>query len=369
MTLSSMITGSAAGSTPRTPAAANEKVKDTIVKPTDAPPVPFQAGSALGQAAAQTVIAALRGARLPSGEKEEKTKRTYRGGSGGGPGGGSAATYVDKAGNRKTGVTAAADPYWDAMRDYYLQAYQSQVDANNARADAAAAQARAEAESAREALNAGYRGTNRQLYRDYMERQRVLPQQLAAQGYSGGLTESARIRLGNSYGESLAENERARLAEDARIGAALARQEYESRAAADAANRQALQTRYGNLAELRTRQYQQQRADALSRAQVLAAAGDYSGYRALGYTPEEIEYLSGMWRAENPDLAEYQRSTASPVRRLSAPEDSSAYSVARYIRQTQGLDRAIEYVAEELAAGHLFSDEAESIRKLLRQGG
>ena len=49
-----------------------------------------------------------------------------------------------------------------------------------------------------------------------MESKRTLPQRLAAQGITGGLTESSQVRLANSYGEELAENERARLAEEAK---------------------------------------------------------------------------------------------------------------------------------------------------------
>ena len=301
------------------------------------------------------------------------------------------ATYIQN-GERKQGVAyqqttqapaaqayqAAAAPerqslvdneWYGGQQEAARKYYEESKAANQQAAAAAEERARTAAQEQRDALAAGYQGTNRQLYRDYMERQRLLPQQLAAQGYGGGLSESARIRLGNSYGEALAENERARLREEADIRSALARQEYETMAAADAANRQALQERYGNLAALRTKQYQQQHSDALARAQTLAAAGDYSGYRSLGYTPEEIEYLGGMWRAQNPELAAYQRNTALPSVALSAPEDSSAYSVARYIQQTQGLDRAIEYVAEELAAGNLFSDEAEAIRKAIRAIG
>ena len=48
-------------------------------------------------------------------------------------------------------------------------------------------------------LPLSYAGTNRQLYRDYMGNKRTLPQQMAAMGYNGGLSESAQLRLRNSY--------------------------------------------------------------------------------------------------------------------------------------------------------------------------
>ena len=61
-------------------------------------------------------------------------------------------------------------------------------------------------------LNEQYQGINRQLYIDYMNGRRDLPQQLAAMGYTGGLRESSLLGLQNNYEGQLAENERARLA-------------------------------------------------------------------------------------------------------------------------------------------------------------
>ena len=293
-------------------------------------------------------------------------KKKHGGASGGGE---QSVTYIGSNGERRVGVADYSNPYWDTMRNYYQQAYESQVAANNAAADSAAQRASEAAEEQRAALTEGFRGTNRQLYRDYMEQQRLLPQQLSAQGYSGGMSESARVRLSNAYGENLAENERSRLSQEAAIRSALAQQEYESRAAAAQANSQALQSRYANLASLRSAQYQEERSDLENRAAQLAALGDFSGYRALGYTEDDIRYLARMWGVMNPELAPYQATgDALPAYDRSLP-DSSAASVARYVQSTRGTADAIDYVAEELAAGNIFSDEAERIWKELRSRG
>ena len=283
-----------------------------------------------------------------------------------GPGAKIPATYVDDSGNRRTGVTSYSDPYWDSMRDYYNSIYDARVAANNADVENAYAQAARAAQEQRDNLNAGYRDTNRQLYRDYMQAQKALPQQMAAQGYTGGLTESGKIRLNNAYGENLAVNERARLSRLSGVDAALAQKEYDLRSAAARANQQALQDRYAALADLRTKQYQQQRSDDLSRAALLAQAGDYSGYGGLGVSQADADYLARIWRAQNPRLAGLQ--STGQVSAPAAPADSSALAVARYIQQTQGTSRAVDYIAEELAAGNLFSDQAEEIRRLLRAG-
>ena len=44
------------------------------------------------------------------------------------------------------------------------------------------------------------------------------------------------------------------------------------------------------------------RATALQRAETLAQYGDFSGYLALGYTPDEVANMTAVWRAANPEL-------------------------------------------------------------------
>ena len=206
-------------------------------------------------------------------------------------------SYIDSAGKKKKGTTT-----WDKMKQGYQQAYQAQQD-QNARALEAAQQRAQEATAAQiEALNQGYQGTNRQLYRDYMERQRTLPQQLAAQGYTGGLTESSRLRLGNAYEEALNSNEQARLGQEAGYNEALNQRLYEAQATADAANSQALQNYYSQILELQAQQQEQERSDLEKRAATMAATGDFSLYKKLGYTNKEIRYLQRMFKKQHPEL-------------------------------------------------------------------
>lgn len=106
--------------------------------------------------------------------------------------------------------------YSETMQGYYGDRYADALAENKTAADAAAETAERDAQDALERIRGGYKSTDRQLYREYMENKRTLPQRLAAQGITGGLTESSQVRLANSYGEELAENERARLAEEAK---------------------------------------------------------------------------------------------------------------------------------------------------------
>lgn len=52
----------------------------------------------------------------------------------------------------------------------------------------------------------------REYYVNYLRQQNLLPQQLKAQGITGGLSESSAIALANGYGQQVSENEKNRLA-------------------------------------------------------------------------------------------------------------------------------------------------------------
>lgn len=270
------------------------------------------------------------------------------------------ATYIDDNGERQTGTytAAAADnagnagigdaqesaapSHWDQMRGYYQQMYDEQVASNEAARAAAEQRAREATQQQIEALQSGYQGTNRQLYRDYMEHRRTLPQEMAARGYSGGMSESSMLRLRNSYEEGLNENERARIGQEAGANAALAQQLYEAQARKSAADQQANQQRLGYLTALQEQQYQ----DLQQRAATLASAGDFSGYQDLGYSEEEISYLEDIWARQNPALAySLQKIDAETYRQLtgSYPPGYSAGGGRRYGGQPKS---EIDYNAE-----------------------
>jgi hypothetical protein len=77
-------------------------------------------------------------------------------------------------------------------------------------------------ENSRLGINAGYEDLARQLYIDRRQAERKIPQQLAAQGYTGGLAESSNLNLQTAYQELLSQGERARLGEMGNLDAAIA---------------------------------------------------------------------------------------------------------------------------------------------------
>lgn len=264
------------------------------------------AEKAAAAAAAGRLYGSLAGAgRLPKpdGAQQPTTTPTQPGTSGGGK-----VTYIDPNGDAQKGTTEGTpeetpgEPqrtYLDELKDQYQKMYDDAVKANNDAAKAAAERALAQAEKGVGELGDQYGSLNKQLYRDYMESLRVLPQEMAARGYSGGMSESARLGLDTAYGERLNENEAARIAAIMQLRQQGADAEYQANAARDQANAQAQQNLYANMMNL----ILQQQQDAATKAQNMAQYGDFSGYLGLGYTQSEIDQMQKAWIAANPELA------------------------------------------------------------------
>lgn len=255
-------------------------------------------------AASGAITGAMAGAgRLPKQDGAQQPTPTQPGTSGGGK-----VTYIDPNGDAQKGTTEGTpeetpgEPqrtYLDDLKDQYQKMYDDAVKANNDAAKAAAERALAQAEKGVGELGDQYGSLNKQLYRDYMESLRVLPQEMAARGYSGGMSESARLGLDTAYGERLNENEAARIAAIMQLRQQGADAEYQANAARDQANAQAQQNLYANMMNL----ILQQQQDAATKAQNMAQYGDFSGYLGLGYTQSEIDQMQKAWIAANPELA------------------------------------------------------------------
>ena len=279
------------------------------------------AEKAAAAAAAGGLYGSLAGAgRLPKQDGAQQptttptqptTTPTQPGTSGGGK-----VTYIDPNGDAQKGTTAGGTTetttenptetptetprtYLDDLKDQYQKMYDDAVKANNDAAKAAAERSLAQVEQGIGELGEQYGNINKQLYRDYMESLRVLPQELAARGYSGGMSESARLGLDTAYGERLNENEAARIAAIMQLRQQGADAEYQANAARDQANAEAQQTLYANMMNL----ILQQQQDAAQKAQNMAQYGDFSGYLGLGYTQSEIDQMQKAWIAANPELA------------------------------------------------------------------
>lgn len=241
----------------------------------------------------------------PNTTTENQQPNTTTPGGGNNDGGGGRVTYIDEDGNAKKGTTeeTPTEPqktYLDDLKDQYQKMYDDAVKANNDAAKAAAERALAQVEQGIGELGDQYGNINKQLYRDYMESLRVLPQEMAARGYSGGMSESARLGLDTAYGERLNENEAARIAAIMQLRQQGADAEYQANAARDQANAEAQQNLYANMINLLLQQQQ----DAATKAQNMAQYGDFSGYLDLGYSQSQIDAMKKAWIAANPEMAQ-----------------------------------------------------------------
>lgn len=343
-------------------------------------------------AAAGGLYGALAGARQPTTTPTQPTTTpTQPGTSGGGK-----VTYIDPNGDAQKGTTegtpeetptAAATEtprtYLDDLKDQYQKMYDDAVKANNDAAKAAAERSLAQVEQGIGELGEQYGNINKQLYRDYMESLRVLPQELAARGYSGGMSESARLGLDTAYGERLNENEAARIAAIMQLRQQGADAEYQANAARDQANAEAQQTLYANMMNL----ILQQQQDAATKAQNMAQYGDFSGYLGLGYTQSEIDQMQKAWIAANPELAKvlgYVK-TPEPVPVYSSYSGGGENNTPSAEQQANGRDLLSEAIQlknggtpysqiakaldEEAAAGTITTAQAEAAKRAAISSG
>lgn len=339
-------------------------------------------------AASGAITGAMAGAgRLPKpdGAQQPTTTPTQPGTSGGGK-----VTYIDHNGDAQKGTTEGTpeetpgEPqrtYLDELRDQYQKMYDDAVKANNDAAKAAAERALAQAEKGVGELGDQYGSLNKQLYRDYMESLRVLPQEMAARGYSGGMSESARLGLDTAYGERLNENEAARIAAIMQLRQQGADAEYQANAARDQANAQAQQNLYANMMNLRLQQQQ----DAATKAQNMAQYGDFSGYLGLGYTQSEIDQMQKAWIAANPELAKVLGYVKTPEPVYSSYSGGGKNNTPSAEQKANGRDLLNEAIQlknggtpysqiakaldEEAAAGTITTAQAEAAKRAAISSG
>lgn len=344
------------------------------------------AEKAAAAAAAGGLYGSLAGAgRLPKPDGAQQPTTTQPGTSGGGK-----VTYIDPNGDAQKGTTEGTpeetpgEPqrtYLDELRDQYQKMYDDAVKANNDAAKAAAERALAQAEKGVGELGDQYGSLNKQLYRDYMESLRVLPQEMAARGYSGGMSESARLGLDTAYGERLNENEAARIAAIMQLRQQGADAEYQANAARDQANAQAQQNLYANMMNL----ILQQQQDAATKAQNMAQYGDFSGYLGLGYTQSEIDQMQKAWIAANPELAKTLGYVKTPEPVYSSYSGGGKNNTPSAEQQANGRDLLSEAIQlknggtpysqiakaldEEAAAGTITTAQAEAAKRAAISSG
>lgn len=161
-------------------------------------------------------------------------------------------------------------------------AYEQALAVNNTAYAAQLEQTRMKIQQRIDALNQSYKDLNRQLYVDYMKSRKNLPQQLAAQGHTGGLTESAMLGLETGYQGQLAANERERLTGISDLEAGGLNSELELKLAQAQAQQELQDTAYNRKAALYAQMLEQK-----NREEDLAREEEETAYNRKLYAEEQ----------------------------------------------------------------------------------
>ena len=216
-------------------------------------------------------------------------------------------------------------------------------------------------------VNDSYDNLARQAYIAYMNDTKQMPYRLSASGLTGGATESAMVSLGTSYQETLGQNERERLSAlrqiDSEIAQLVSTGDMEkAQAAADNASQyaSALSDIYRSLISARQNEaqsiaqnaYRQQQLSAeaqqreyerqLEIAQILAKAGDFSGFARLGVDTAALE------QAYREQQAGEARSTGTGARSTAKSDGGASSGQAQAAAAQDGGQQALEALVQEL---------------------
>ena len=197
----------------------------------------------------------------------------------------------------KSGLRAAEEEinYWEKLENHYRDLYNTQVESNNSAAAEATERTLQQIGQQIDALNAQFRENNRALYRGFRDAARKLPQQLAAEGITGGLSESSHVKLRSDYEQKQSEAETERANSEAALRRKALESEQDNLTQAKKSNAAALQSYRNNQLSVE----KEKRNEADERAKL----GDFSLYEELGYSDEEIQSLRQGWEEKNPKLA------------------------------------------------------------------
>ena len=258
-------------------------------------------------------------------------------GSGGGGGSGGGVRRGPSSGGGSvsgSGAGSLGDDFWNELISRTESGYADMGDSLREAINAQTQQAVNQYEGQKGDINEDNNDLYRQLYINRRQSERRLPQVLAAQGQSGGISESTALQLQNQYNTSLAQGERERIGQISQLDQAIANAQLSGTIAAaqsDAEIAQAALSAYTTLMqsmrgeqltlaqmeqarqqwqaefELAQQQWEmeyamasaqykdtvaaQARADLQAKADTLAAYGDFSGYLQLGYTQEQVQAM------------------------------------------------------------------------------
>ena len=233
-----------------------------------------------------------------------------------------AAAAADRSAAAEAGNYGLSTPYTTAMGGGYGGSYEDQLmslynNGNDAMksqlraiVDAQTRQAADAYGAEKEDVNQGYADMNRQLYINRENNKKNLAQQLAAYGITGGASESALLDINTGYEEALRQSEQARIGELSALDRAIAEAQLAGELSYAQQALQLEQDRINNQANVLQMMMNRQDSQAatefdrqMAAADLMASVGDYSGYKTLGLTDEQIAALGSAYTAAQQSTA------------------------------------------------------------------
>ncbi len=192
--------------------------------------------------------------------------------------------------------------YWEKLENHYRDLYNSQVESNNAAAAEATQKTLRQIGEQIDTLNAQFKESNSELYRGFRDAARKLPQQLAAAGITGGLSESSHVKLQTDYQDNVSRNERSLSGSVSALRRQGIEAENDNLSSAREKNQDALEAYQTQQLAIE----KEKRSELEKEAAAMAKTGDFSLYSQLGYSQSQIAALRNNWEIENPQEAMLQ---------------------------------------------------------------
>lgn len=232
----------------------------------------------------------------------------------------------DQAINSLQAQRKAQEDYLKQLQENQAKQLQSQVN-----------QTIGQLESSKKGYEQTYNDNARQAYVQKMKAQRDLPQQLAAQGISGGLSESGNIALNTSYGNQLGEYKR----------------NYDNQL--DSVNQNiynAQQDYNAKLAELNNT--------------YLANLAESNRYYDQQITAQQLAKAQAEEQVRQAQIAAQQQAAQQAAARQKAAENQRQSQLKNYLneaknRKTQSTNAAINYLANQATWGNISQAEYKDL--------
>lgn len=108
-----------------------------------------------------------------------------------------------------------------------------------------------------------------------------------------------------------------------------------------------------------------ERQKATQKAETLAKYGDFSGYGALGYTPEEVQSMKSAWDAQNSKPEEYGGLGSYARTLLDLYENNAGFDIGQNLQQAleNGLITQRDYQAALIAARGIVAGSGAKKKK------